>query len=255
MKIIMTRKTKLSIFVFAGIVALATVAGIIMLDEQTMTTQEDKTNTVLLKESVPPPVSPVYERIILTGVPMLTSYQLSDKHPSDNKVYHQVNKETHQFVLDAIDNGISLLTIEDRISFYENYNNKDARNLFEATNSDGSSTYYRVSYSEPKLHVTSHYVKLFVYAESDPYTISNAKAVSSLDSSKFESQLEDAYVWLEVDDATARDIKSIMSDNGKTLQLGNVKADAYYFGPLSDDLQRTDIHNMYADKLGVDKIE
>lgn len=247
----MTLKNKsLSIFVLAGIVALSSVAATTMLDfEQTKIQNKETAQNMLIPDGKP------YESTVFGGVPMISTYQLSDMHPIDGRAYHLVNEQTDQFVLDAIANGVTLITRDDRIAYNEKYIQSDAKNRFEIKNDDGSSTYYRLNYDEPKIHVTSHYVKLFVYDNNDPYTIKDARTVSSLDAEKFAANLDDAYVWVEVDEQTAADVKNLISENGHTLKIGNTVADVYYFGPFSDDLQRTDIHNMYADKLGVDKIE
>jgi hypothetical protein len=148
---------KISIFVMAGIVALASVAATTMLDfEQTKIQDKETAQNMLIPDGKP------YESTVFGGVPMISTYQLSDMHPIEGRAYHLVNEKTDQFVLDAIANGVTLITRDDRIAYNEKYIQSDAKNRFEVKNDDGSSTYYRLNYDEPKIHVTSHYVKLYM---------------------------------------------------------------------------------------------
>ena len=243
---------KLSIFVLAGIVALSSVATTIMLDQQQEQVTTTENEIVHSEPRVNPNDPQVYdEEHARGGVTILQATPMGFEQPRPQHDYNKVSmKDMEPYLKRAITNGATVVSLSELESYFVNY--KEVKGTdFEILNEDGTTSYMRILFKEPKLDLDNHYVKAFVF--SNEYIIEDAKTLAPSDNAKFERFMEEKNSWQVISPSQASDIKNILEDNGKTLTINGQHAQIMYIGGLSEELQIPEIREMYS--LGNDRNE
>lgn len=234
----MTTKTKLSIYVVAGIVALASFSTAFMLDDMKIqTTSQSETSTESYLENA---VS-LYLQINKAGLPVMSSIEIENPR-LDNLDFQELRPGTFDFIWRAINNGATFVSDYELQVYHEQV--KEPKHRFVIKDGD-SVKYYRTSITTPPLDYDTHWIKVLEFAEERNI---NFKNLDSESRSQIDAQLLKPYRWIPVDEVTANDIKQRIAVDGSFFKANTERGmsdfQIQYLGPLGDEYKNADFVEM-----------
>lgn len=225
----MTNKTKLSIFVIAGIVALATVATTITLDEQITTQEKPHMEFSVEPSSVEPPNATEPWQ----GVPMLRANVAFDQ---DSKAL-ELDTKTYSWLERAVRNGETIVTDRELNEFFAiadgNYNFKV------------NSEVYKLSFNHANIRLDQHYVKAFPYDEPRL----TVKEASFAENTWMQKATNHPYDWIQISESEANSLMNFKL-TGSDVRTLNGDVRVQYIGPLSEEVRSVDYKDILAKSTG-----
>jgi len=191
----MTTKTKLSIFILSGIVAIvATMSGLML------SYNDSTTNTTTALE---PTEELVVEKISDTPRPSDTmrvgvQFLAIDPRNEEPDKYHEVKVDRYAWIQRLLTDGETIVN-EKELEEYFSIVDSDNNPKFGVTMHDGTVEYYTISFYEVQnFDLDRHYIKVYpLYDQSTK----NLRHLEQEDSSWMTELSKDRFRWVLVDDA------------------------------------------------------
>jgi hypothetical protein len=208
----------LSIFVIAGIVALASVSASTMMFNETNSQTLSQTETLIdePKEDVSKPSE--YKHWI--GVPILEAFPAS----LDRENFHEIKSNEYSWLQNVLENGVAIVDTEDLKEFEKLSNGNYYFKI------DGMM--YSIHYSTAKVNLENDYVRVIPLDNQS----SNAREVSN---TLIVKGLDDPYNWVQISDIEANQYFNLKVDGSEfKTSLGDIRLQ--YIGKLSPESHSLD---------------
>lgn len=214
----MTSKTKLGIFVIAGIMALASVSAATMMFNETNSQTLSQTETLISepKEDVSKPSE--YKH--WTGVPILEAFPVS----LDRENFHEIKSNEYSWLQNVLENGVAIVDTEDLKEFEKLSNGNYYFKI------DG--TMYSIHYSTAKVNLENDYVRVIPLDNQS----TNAREVSN---TLIVKGLDDPYNWVQISDIEANQYFNLKVD-GSEFKTNEGDIRLQYIGKLSPESRSLD---------------
>jgi len=239
----MTTKTQLSIFVIAGIVALASVSAITMLNSNELTTIQESINTNVAEPYVSD-ATPLHLQEHRSGISVISAIEV--ENPNLEVIdFQELKSGQFDFIWRAINNGATYVLDSELKIYSEQIKEPNHRFVID----DGISVkYYRISITTPPLSYENHYVKILEFAEERNIDF---KPLDNISRSAISEQLDRPYRWILVDEPTALSIKSMTDKDGTFFSSVNARGPTefqiQYLGPLGEEFKKPEFAQILVD--------
>ncbi len=160
-----------------------------------------------------------------------------------------IKEGEYPYIDRAIRNGITLLTNKELLEYYDKFSEVDKAYKFGIENRNGIK-YYVIQYFEWPISLENHNVQISFWGLEQ-----SAKSLSLNIKEYLYDGIEDPYGWLVIDDDKAREIVSLIREDGirfntisnNYIAKGEATIEIRYLRPYSEELELAEFKAIYGD--------